>query len=141
MSYEKVKYVSIKNQTICSASNNVRPLIYETFKPFKERINDEQFIKFILVNFLDGNLQGRSKNLSNFNETIRLYECMCEKKDELFNKRWNNYDYKTKTYIYTKEEVKAATEELLDILYGIYQKVSQGYSWTTWKNIGWYKTN
>lgn len=139
MSYEKVKYVSIKNQTICSASNNVRPLIYETFKPFKERISDEKFIKFILVNFLDGNLQGTSKNLQKFNHTIFVYNMTCDKEKELFDKRWNNYDYKTKTYLYTKEEIKAATEELLDILYNIYLKVDAGYKWNAWD--GWVKTN
>ena len=139
MSYEKVKYVSIKNQTICSASNNIRPLSYETFKPFKERISDEQFVKFILVNFLDGNLQGNSKGLQKFNHTIFVYNMTCDKEKEIFDKRCNNYDYKTKTYLYTKEEIKAATEELLDILYSIYLKVDDGYKWNAWD--GWVKVN
>lgn len=141
MSYEKVKYVSIKNQTITSACNNLRPLYYETFKPFKDKLPKEEFIKFILINFLDGNLQGRSKSLNAFNETIYLYKCICEDKEELYNKRWNNYDYKTKTYRYGENAYEEATKEVKDILYGIYQKVVEGYSWTPWKNIGWYKTS
>lgn len=139
MSYGKVKYVSIKNQTITSASNNLRPLYYETFKPFKEEISKEKFVKFILVNFLDGNLQGRSKALYKFNRTIFIYNLTCEKETEYFDKRWNNYDYTTYTFKYTKEEVKAATEEMLEVLYGIYQKLENGYDWNTWD--GWHKKN
>lgn len=138
MSYEKVKYVSIKNQTITSACNNLRPLYYETFKPFKEEISKEKFVKFILVNFLDGNLQGLSKSLYKFNHTIYVYHMTCEKENELYDKRWNNYDYATKEYKYTKEEVKAATEELLDILWNIFQKVDAGYKWNAWD--GWVKS-
>ena len=140
MSYDLIKRISIRKQTITSASNNVRPLYYETFKPLKEQVSEEKFIKYILVNFLDGNLQGRSKSLEKFNQTIAIYEAAYkEKAEEIFKRRWENYDYKTKTYRYTKEEIKAATEELLDILYSIYLKISLGYQWTSWKNIGWYK--
>ena len=136
MSYEKVKYVSVKNQTITSASNNLRPLYYETWKAQAE--SKEDFVKKVLIDFLDGNFQGLSKSLYKFNHTIYVYHMTCEKENELYDKRWNNYDYATKEYKYTKEEVKAATEELKDILWSIYQKVDAGYKWNAWD--GWVKS-
>ena len=136
MSYEKVKSISIKNRSITSACNNVRPLIYETWKVKAE--SEEDFVKKVLIDFLDGNLQGCSKALYKFNHTIYVYPMTCEKENELYDKRWNNYDYATKEYKYTKEEVKAATEELLDILWNIFKKVDAGYKWNAWD--GWVKS-
>lgn len=135
MSYEKVKYVSIKNRSITSACNNLRPLYYETWKLNVD--SDEEFVKSILINFLDGNFQGNSKALKKFNHTLFVYNMTCEKEKEFYEKRWNNYDYSTKQYKYTKEEVREATEEMLNILWSIYQKIDKGYTWCPFD--GWVK--
>lgn len=119
MSYIKVKNINIKKMTITGACNNIRPLIYETYNlDFKTTAD---FIKHLLINTLDGNYHlAINKNTLPILYAISVYNLKEEKATELYNKRWNNYDYKTKKYLYTKEEIEEATNELIDILYNIY---------------------
>lgn len=119
MSYEKVKSISIKNRSITSACNNVRPLIYQTWSPACE--SEEEFIKMILINTLDGNLHLQiNKSTLKFLWAVWQFRLNAENK-ELHDKRWNNYDYKNRKELYIKEEIAAATKETENRLYNLYQ--------------------
>lgn len=121
MSYEIVKNISVKNRSITSACNNLRPIAYETIHLTAK--DEESFIKYILVNALWGNYHlQNSKSLLPFRYALYKYEKLDEEtKGDIYNKVWRNYDYKTKTYRYTEEERSEAIKKLEDILYGFYQ--------------------
>lgn len=123
MSYDIVKNISIKNRSITSACNNLRPISYETIHLTTK--TEEDFIKYVLVNSLWGNYHlQNSKNLVKFRYTIYLYNQLDDElKNDIYNKIWRNYDYKTKTYRYSEEEVVQATKKLGSILYDLYKSV------------------
>jgi hypothetical protein len=119
MSYEKVKSISIKNRSITSACNNVRPLYYETWNPKSE--SEEEFIKMVLINTLDGNFHLQiNKSTLKFLWAVWQFR-LNDENNELHNKRWNNYDYANKKEKYTQYEIAAATEETKNRLYNLYQ--------------------
>lgn len=139
MSYEIVKNISVKNRSITSACNNLRPITYNTIHLTAK--DEESFIKYVLVNALWGNYHlQKSKSLLPFRYALYKYEQLDEEtKGDIYNKVWRNYDYKTKTYRYTEEEREEATRKLGDILYGFYQAFNPTkgeykikYSLSTW---------
>lgn len=123
MSYYKVKNISIKNRSVCAACNNIRPLIWSTSRV--ETKSEEEFIKLVLIDTLDGNFHLQiNKSTLNFLWAVwqfRLNDTKCE---ELHKIRWDNYDYKNKKELYTKEEIKEATEEVKERLYNIYKNIT-----------------
>lgn len=139
MSYEIVKNISVKNRSITSACNNLRPITYSTCKIDVE--SEEKFVKIVLIDAYLGvfHLQN-SKGLLPFRYALYKYEQLNEEiKGDIYNKVWNSYDYKTKTSRYTSEERSEAIKKLGDILYGFYQafKPTKGeykikYGSSTW---------
>lgn len=123
MSYDIVKNISIKNRTITLAANNIRPITYETCKINAE--SDESLIKYVLVNALWGNFQFQNnKNLLKFRLALDMYDGVDIKiRNDIYAKVWKRYDYKTKTQLYTQEEVEEATKKLGDILYDLYNSI------------------
>ena len=125
MSYEKVKNISVKNRTITSACNNLRPLTYETWGFHKEG-TDKEFIKLCLLNIADGNFHTVGNNCWKYDYAILK---MKEEKPELYNdlyvKRWEAYDYERDIQLYTEEEIEQATFELGEELYKIFMKIKE----------------
>ena len=124
MSYDIVKNISIKNRTITLAANNIRPITYSTCKANSP--SDEAFIKFVLVNALWGNFHfQKNKNLLKFILALSKYEDEVDEevREDIYNKVWNSYDYKTEKYKYTEAERVEATQKLGDILYNLYSSI------------------
>lgn len=121
MSYEIVKNISVKNKSITSACNNLRPITYSTCKINAE--SEEKFVKIVLVEAYLGvfHLQN-SKSLLPFRYALFKYKQLnSEAKEDIENKVWNSYNHKTKEFRYTTEERVEAIKKLGDILYGFYQ--------------------
>ena len=121
MSYEIVKNISVKNRSITSACNNLRPITYSTYKVDVE--SEEKFIKIVLIDAYLGVFQlQNSKGLLPFRYALFKYEQLKgETKEDIENKVWHNYDYKTKTFRYTSEERSEAIKKFENILYGFYK--------------------
>ena len=121
MSYEIVKNISVKNKSITSACNNLRPITYSTCKINAE--SEEKFVKIVLVEAYLGvfHLQ-KAKSLLPFRYALFKYKQLnSEAKEDIENKVWNSYNHKTKEFRYTTEERVEAIKKLGDILYGFYQ--------------------
>lgn len=124
MSYDIVKNISVKNRTITLAANNLRPITYSTCKVNSP--SDEAFIKYVLVNALWGNFHfQKNKNLLKFRLALSKYEDEVDEevREDIYNKVWRSYDYKTKTHKYTETERVEATQKLGDILYDLYNNI------------------
>lgn len=116
MSYEKVKSINLKTMEITSADSSIRPLTFKKWTMKAE--NKEDFIKKCLVYFLDGDFHNVGDNFK-FVYTIHLFR-KTEQCKALQKIRWNNYDFKNKKELFTKEQVIAANEELKRVLYDYY---------------------
>ena len=130
MSYEIVKNINVKERKILSADNNIRPLTY-TLRMGMNHLSEDEFIKKVLIYAVDGELQFQNnKNLLRFRIVLNLYENEIDAKlrEDIHNKRWNNYDYVTKSHRYTEEEIKQANEKLGNLLLWIYKnyKITKG---------------
>lgn len=132
MSYEKVKSINISKMEITSADSSIRPLTFSKWTMKAE--NKEDFIKQCLVAFLDRDFHNVGDNFK-FVYTIHLFE-KTEQCKALQKIRWNNYDYKNKKELFTKEQVIAANEELKRVLYDYYTNlnITKGKYFIKYKN-------
>ena len=122
MSYEKVKSINVKKMEIISADSSIRPLTFRKWKMKAE--NEEDFIKKCLVAFLDGDMHPASNNVFKIVYVVHKFETTHPQAQDIYNKRWNNYDWKTKQYKYTKEEIDQAQEDVRNILYEMYKNTT-----------------
>lgn len=124
MSYEIIKSVNIKKRTVTAACNNLRPLTYTTSKLTSDDGTEETFIKHCLVAFNDGDFQSNSSSCWKFNYSIFLFKKNNKTLYDKLNKIiWENYDYKTKTKLFTDDEINEAKVTLKNELYSVYKSL------------------
>lgn len=129
MSYSKIKNISIKKDSvvITSAESNITPITYYTGKSnyFTKILNEKgakEVIKNILFAFDSGDFHSVGVNCDCYDFAIKN---KTEHMQELHNKYWNSYDYKTRTEIYTKEQREEFKEELKELLYDKYLEAKE----------------
>lgn len=120
MSYEIIRSINEKERSVTSASNNVRPLMYETYHCNKD-MSVEEFRANVIVNLLWGNYHySNTKHIYNLVAAkVKASEEFKDFEEKIWN--WND----TYTHEWVKENYDKNIAELKKFILKTFEEVKK----------------